>query len=94
VSDLTTLRFSFTTIIEFAPFGERCSEYLFCNRSNQLFRLGWVGALVAACLSGMPSRSTTNQALNTWVAIPNGLALVLLQATIFKPRMSNVFGPG
>ena len=94
MSDLTTLLFSFTIIIELTSLGERCPEYLSCSRSNQLFRLVWVGPRVAGWLSEMPSLSATTEALTTRVAMPKGLALVLLQATIFKQRMSDVFRSG
>lgn len=94
VSDLATLLFTFTTIIVFAYYGERCLEYLFGSRSNQLFRLVWAGALVLGCVSGLPWLWTTTEALNALMALPNVLALVLLSGTVFKLSKSYVFRPG
>ena len=84
VGDLATLLFTFTTIIVFAYYGERCLEYLFGSRSNQPFRLVWAGALVVGCVSGVPWLWTTTEALNALMALPNVIALVLLSATVFR----------
>lgn len=94
VSDLATLLFTFTTIIVFAYYGERCLEYLFGSRSNQLFRLVWTGVLVVSCVSGAPLFWTTTEALNALMALPNVIALVLLSATVFRLTKSYGFRPG
>jgi len=94
VSDLATVLFTFTTIIVFAYYGERCLEYLFGSRSNQLFRLVWAGALVVGCVSGVPWLWTTTEALNALMALPNVIALVLLSATVFRLTKSYGFRPG
>ena len=93
VSDLATVLFTFTTIIVFAYYGERCLEYLFGSRSNPLFRLIWAGALVVGCVSGVPWLWTTTEALNALMALPNVIALVLLSATVFRLTKSYAFRP-
>lgn len=94
VSDLATLLFTFTTIIVFAYYGERCLEYLFGSRSNRPFRLVWIAALVVGCVSGVPWLWTTTEALNALMALPNVIALVLLSATVFRLTKSYGFRPG
>ncbi|MFM1812919.1 MAG: hypothetical protein RLZZ336_1857 [Cyanobacteriota bacterium] len=93
VTDLATLLFTFTTIIVFAYYGERCLEYLLGSRSNRPFRLVWAGALVVGCVSGVPWFWTTTEALNALMALPNVIALVLLSATVFRLTKGYGFRP-
>ena len=93
VGGLATMLFTFTTIIVFAYYGERCLEYLLGSRSNRPFRLVWAGALVVSCVSDAPWQWTTAEALNALMALPNVIALVLLSAPVFRLTKSYGFRP-
>ena len=84
ISDVATLLFSFTTIIVFGYYGERCLEYLFGSRSNQVFRLVWIAAVVLGSLEGAGWLWTTTEALNALMALPNIIAVLMLSALVFR----------
>lgn len=92
VLDLATVLFTFTTVIVFAYYGERCLEYLFGSRSNRVYRLVWAAVLVLATTSDFSEIWLTTDILNGLMVLPNLTALVLLSGTVFGLSKAYRFG--
>jgi len=78
--------FAFTTIIGWSFYGEKCTQFLFGERSNVPFRLLWVLAIPLGTLPGVDLNSLwlVADTLNAMMAIPNLIALLLLSPVVFK----------
>lgn len=78
--------FAFTTIIGWSFYGEKCTQFLFGERSNVPFRLLWVLAIPLGTLPGVDLNSLwlIADTLNAMMAIPNLIALLLLSPVVFK----------
>lgn len=78
--------FAFTTIIGWSFYGEKCTQFLFGERSNVPFRLLWVLAIPLGTLPGIDLGSLwlVADTLNALMAIPNLIALLLLSPLVFK----------
>jgi len=83
VTNISTVLFTFTTIIVFGYYGERCAEYLFGSRSNVSFRLIWCAVLALSSITGERAIWQITEILNALMALPNILALVMLSGCIF-----------
>lgn len=92
VLDLVTVLFSFTTVIVFAYYGERCLEYLFGSRSNRVYRLVWAAVLVLAATRDFSEIWVATDILNGLMVLPNLAALVLLSGTVFGLSKAYRFG--
>ncbi len=77
--------FAFTTIIGWSFYGEKCTQYLFGERSNVPFRIVWIVAIPLGTLPGMDLASLwlVADTLNALMAIPNLIALLFLSPVIF-----------
>jgi len=91
VTNISTVLFTFTTIIVFGYYGERCAEFLFGTRSNLPFRLVWCGVLVVSAITGDRAIWQITELLNALMALPNILALVMLSGGIFQLTKSYTF---
>lgn len=78
--------FAFTTIIGWSFYGEKCTQFLFGERSNVPFRVLWVLAIPLGTLPGIDLGSLwlVADTLNALMAIPNLIALLLLSPLVFK----------
>jgi len=78
--------FAFTTIIGWSFYGEKCTQFLFGERSNVPFRLLWVLDIPLGTLPGVDLNSLwlVADTLNAMMAIPNLIALLLLSPVVFK----------
>ncbi|MFZ2290736.1 MAG: sodium:alanine symporter family protein [Halopseudomonas yangmingensis] len=78
--------FAFTTIIGWSFYGEKCTQFLFGERSNVPFRLLWVLAIPLGTLPGVDLNSLwlVADTLNAMMALPNLIALLLLSPVVFK----------
>ncbi|PAU89594.1 sodium:alanine symporter family protein [Pseudomonas sp. WN033] len=78
--------FAFTTIIGWSFYGEKCTQFLFGERSNLPFRLIWVLAIPLGTLPAIDLGTIwlVADTLNAMMAIPNLIALLLLSPVVFK----------
>jgi len=87
--------FAFTTIIGWSYYGERCSAFLFKERSIPFFRALWVLAVFASTFAlHFEGEGEENLVVNTFwlvadsltglMAAPNLIALILLSPVVFK----------
>lgn len=78
--------FAFTTIIGWSFYGEKCTQFLFGEKSNVPFRVLWIIAIPLGTLPGIDLGSLwlVADTLNAMMAIPNLIALLLLSPVVFK----------
>lgn len=76
--------FSFTTILGWSYYGERCAEYLLGIKAILPYRLLWVMATMIGALVKLGLVWTIADVLNGLMAIPNLIALLLLSPVIFS----------
>ncbi|WP_373185188.1 alanine/glycine:cation symporter family protein [Halopseudomonas sp.] len=78
--------FAFTTIIGWSFYGEKCTQFLFGEKSNIPFRVIWVLAIPLGTLPivDLGSLWLVADTLNALMAIPNLIALLLLSPVVFK----------
>ncbi len=86
--------FAFTTIIGWSYYGERCSAFLFKEKSIPIFRGFWVLAVFASTYAMSFETGEDNLVVNTFwliadsltglMAAPNLIALILLSPVVFK----------
>ena len=78
--------FAFTTIIGWSFYSEKCTQFLFGERSNVPFRILWVLAIPLGTMPGIDLGSLwlVADTLNALMAIPNLIALLLLSPIVFK----------
>ncbi len=78
--------FAFTTIIGWSFYSEKCTQFLFGERSNLPFRVLWVLAIPLGTLPAIDLGSLwlVADTLNALMAIPNLIALILLSPIVFR----------
>jgi AGCS family alanine or glycine:cation symporter len=78
--------FAFTTIIGWSFYSEKCTQFLFGERSNVPFRILWILAIPLGTIPGIDLGSLwlVADTLNALMAIPNLIALMLLSPIVFK----------
>lgn len=76
--------FAFTTILGWAIYGERCSEYLFGIKAIIPFRILWILAIPFGAYASLDFVWLLADTLNAFMAIPNLIALLLLSPVVFK----------
>ena len=78
--------FAFTTIIGWSFYSEKCTQFLFGEKSNVPFRILWVLVIPLGTIPGIDLGSLwlVADTLNALMAIPNLIALLLLSPVIFK----------
>ena len=83
--------FGFTTMLGWSYYGERCWQYLFGVRAVQLYRVLYVLVIMAGCLAltleagaqqGVAFVWELSSILNTMMAFPNIVALILLSSVV------------
>ena len=84
VVTLALVVFSFTTIIGWSYYSERCVEFLLGERSTLFFRVVWVIAIFGGALFSLTLVWGIADILNGLMAIPNLIALLLLSGVIAK----------
>ena len=87
--------FAFTTIIGWSYYGERCTAFLFKEKSIPIFRCVWILAVFASTYAlHFESEGDENLVVNTFwlvadsltglMAAPNLIALIFLSPIVFK----------
>lgn len=86
IVSLGLVLFAFTTIIGWSFYSEKCTQFLFGERSNGPFRILWVLAIPLGTIPGIDLGSLwlVADTLNALMAIPNLIALLLLSPIVFK----------
>ena len=78
--------FAFTTIIGWSFYSEKCTQFLFGERSNKPFRVLWIIAIPLGTLPMIDLGTIwlVADTLNAMMAIPNLLALLMLSPVVFR----------
>ncbi len=76
------LTFVFSTILGWSYYGERATEYLFGKRGILPYRLAWVVAVLLGSVISLELVWDFADAMNALMAIPNVIALLLLNGVI------------
>lgn len=86
--------FAFTTIIGWSYYGERCTAFLFKEKSIPVFRVFWVLAVFASCFAMSFETGGDNMVVSTFwliadsltglMALPNLIGVALLSPIVFK----------
>jgi AGCS family alanine or glycine:cation symporter len=78
------LTFVYSTILGWSYYGERAVEYLFGKRSIVPYRVLWVGAVMVGSVVSLPLVWDMADMMNMLMAIPNLVALILLNGVIIS----------
>ncbi len=76
------LTFVYSTILGWSYYGERSVEYLFGKRSIMPYRVLWVAAVMVGSVVSLPLVWDMADMMNMLMAIPNLVALILLNGVI------------
>jgi AGCS family alanine or glycine:cation symporter len=76
------LTFVFSTIIGWSYYGERAMEYLFGKKSIMPYRIAWVIFVFIGSMASLPVVWNFSDMANALMAIPNLIALLLLNKVI------------
>jgi AGCS family alanine or glycine:cation symporter len=81
---LCLILFSFTTMIGWSYYGERCAEFLLGKKVVMPFRILWVICIFAGTQMSLSLVWKIADTLNGLMIIPNLIALILLSSVVFK----------
>ncbi|VXB48382.1 Sodium/alanine symporter AgcS [Pseudomonas sp. 8AS] len=81
---LALMVFSYTTILGWSYYGERCWEYLVGTKAILPFRILWVLAIPFGAIAQLDFAWLVADTLNGLMAIPNLIALILLSPVVVK----------
>jgi len=84
IASLSLVLFSFTTLISFGYYGERCLTFLTGPRGGRPFQLVWISVLVLASSQALPGLWAIGNTLDALMVLPNLLALLLMSGTVFE----------
>lgn len=76
--------FSFTTLLGWSYYGERCWQFLFKEKSILLYRAFWVVAILFFANQKVSFVWDLSDTLNGLMAIPNLIGLLILSPVVFK----------
>ena len=76
--------FTYTTILGWSFYGERCAEYLFGVKVIVPYRILWVTVVFIGAIANLKILWVIAEILNGLMAIPNLIALLLLSPVVFK----------
>ena len=82
------LTFVFSTILGWSYYGEKAAEYLFGERAILPYRLLWVGFVMVGSVLSLPMVWSFADMANALMAIPNIIALLLLNHVIVSETRS------
>ena len=74
--------FAFSTILGWAYYGERCMEFLFGKKSVIFYRIVFIPAIVVGSIGGLQAVWAISDTLNGLMAIPNLIAIFMLQGVV------------
>lgn len=76
--------FSFSTLIGWSYYGERCVEYLFGIKYTKYYKAVFVVFVVIGCTSSLDLVWDVSDTFNGLMAVPNLIALALLSGEVIK----------
>ena len=76
--------FTFTTLLGWSYYGERCTEYLFGVRAIPPYRVLWVVVIPLGAMGNLGLIWIVADILNGLMAVPNLIALIALSPIIFR----------
>lgn len=76
--------FSFTTLLGWSYYGERCWQFLFHEKSLIIYRAMWVAAILWFANQKIGFIWNLSDTLNGLMAIPNLIGLIILGPLVFK----------
>lgn len=76
--------FTFSTLLAWSYYGERCAEYLFGPKVILGYRIIWVIAVFVGAVANLGIIWLIADVMNALMAIPNLIALLLLSPVVFK----------
>ena len=76
--------FSFTTLLGWSYYGERCWQFLFHEKSLIIYRGMWVAAILWFANQKIGFIWNLSDTLNGLMAIPNLIGLIILGPLVFK----------
>ena len=79
--------FSFTTILGWSYYGEKCTEFLFGEKSIIFFRVLWVIAVFVGATIKFELIWQIADIFNGLMAAPNLIAIILLSPIVFKKSL-------
>jgi AGCS family alanine or glycine:cation symporter len=85
------LTFVFSTIIGWSYYGERAMEYLFGKRTIMPYRIAWVLFVFVGSVSALPLVWNFSDMTNALMAIPNLIALLLLNKVIVAETKTHLW---
>jgi AGCS family alanine or glycine:cation symporter len=85
------LTFVFSTIIGWSYYGERAMEYLFGKKSIKPYRVAWVLFVFVGSVSALPLVWNFSDMTNALMAIPNLIALLLLNKVIVAETKTHLW---
>ena len=88
------LTFVFSTILGWSYYGEKAIEYLFGRASIRPYRLLWVGAVMVGSNLSLGAVWTFADIANGLMALPNLIALILLNGVIVAETRKYLWTPG
>lgn len=75
--------FAFSTILGWAYYGERCTDFLFGKQAVQVYRILYVPFIVIGGIGGLQEVWAISDTLNGLMAIPNLIGVFMLQSVVF-----------
>lgn len=84
VLSIGLLTFSFSTILGWSYYGERCMEYLGGKKVIKLYRLLWIIAVYIGCVVNLQFVWDFADVMNALMAIPNLIALLGLSGIVAR----------
>ena len=76
--------FAFSTILTWALYGTRCTEYLFGTKVNKVYQIIFCLILIVGATSKLEIVWNIADTLNGLMALPNLIALLLLSPIVVK----------
>ncbi len=76
--------FSFTTLLAWSFYGEKCFEFLFGTRASIRYRQLWIPFIVIGAVGGLRGIWTLADTLNGLMALPNLIGLVGLSGLVVR----------
>ena len=78
------MMFAYSTILGWALYGTRCTQYLFGIKASRIYQLIFIVIVVVGCVSPIEAVWNLADTFNGLMAIPNFIALFLLSPVLFK----------
>lgn len=76
--------FSFTTLLAWSFYGEKCFEFLFGTGASIRYRQLWIPFIVIGAVGGLRGIWTLADTLNGLMALPNLIGLVGLSGLVVR----------